>query len=97
MRNCSTLFYAFSSNAKGSKWMPWELGFMDAEKDRCAVLRVEDEGGQFSYREFEYLEIYPYVEQSKNKGGVEALWIQDSPTAYVSFSEWKSGQNPRNH
>ncbi|CAN5502085.1 hypothetical protein BH09SUM1_BH09SUM1_01180 [soil metagenome] len=97
MRNSLTLFYAFSSNAKGSKWMPWELGFMDAEKDRCAVLRVEAEGGTFSYRGFEYLEIYPYVEEAQTKGGKDAPWIQESDKVYAPFEDWKSGVNPWRH
>ncbi len=97
MRNSKTLFYAFSSNAQGSKWMPWELGFVDGKKERCAVLRVEEEGGTFTYRGFEYLEVYPYVEQSKNLGGINRLWIQESTDVYVSFIEWKDGQNPRRH
>lgn len=97
MRNSDTLFYAFSSNAKGSRWMPWELGFMDAEKGKCAVLRAEEETGLFSYSGFEYLEIYPYVEESTNRNHEDTLWVKESKDVYVSFLAWKNGQSPRRH
>ena len=95
MKNCKTLIYAFSSNAANSSWMPWELGFIDGDKSRCSVLRVEDENQAFTYKGYEYLEIYPYVQEAKPKGKPdETLWVYEKPRRYVIYSNWIKGANP---
>lgn len=96
MRKSRTLFYAFSSNAADSKWMPWELGFIDGEKDRCAVLRVEESGGgSFSYSGFEYLEIYPFVREADSTAGDRRLWVYRTHSSYVVFEEWRDSKSPQ--
>lgn len=99
MRNSFTLFYAFSSNSGGSNWMPWELGYVDGLKSRCAVLRVEnDPNSPFSYRGFEYLEVYPYADEAPMKNtNNKMLWINESANRYVAFPDWKNGKPPFDH
>ena len=75
--------------------MPWELGFIDGDKSRCSVLRVEDENQAFTYKGYEYLEIYPYVQEAKPKGKPdETLWVYEKPRRYVIYSNWIKGANP---
>ncbi len=88
------VFYATTSQSSQSKWMPWELGFKDGQNQRCAILPVV-KGLQTSFDGLEYLGIYPYVSQDRAEGErEEQLWINSSPTCYVSFKNWLKGRNP---
>lgn len=97
MKRAKTLIYAFSSNAAKSSWMPWELGFADGDKSRCSILRVEDESRVQIYSGFEYLQIYPYVDEAtpKNKKN-KTLWVNESSSCYVEYRQWIDGKNPTN-
>jgi hypothetical protein len=35
-----SLFFATTESAKDSRWMPWELGYMDGKKGKSAILPV---------------------------------------------------------
>jgi hypothetical protein len=35
----ASLFFATTDSAKDSKWMPWELGYMDGKKGKSAILQ----------------------------------------------------------
>lgn len=90
MNNSKSLVYAFSTKAASSVWMPWELGYVHGRIDRCAVLRIEEEAGSFSYTGFEYLELYPYVDKTGN-----TLWVQRTIGLYAKYSDWiKNGKIP---
>jgi hypothetical protein len=38
MDNSDCLFFVTSKNSQESKWMPWELGYMDGTNGRTAIL-----------------------------------------------------------
>jgi hypothetical protein len=40
LRASKTLLLAISANAALSKWMPWELGYVDGNTQRCALMPV---------------------------------------------------------
>jgi hypothetical protein len=40
MDHCQCLFFATSANSQRSRWMPWELGYMDGRCGRVAILPV---------------------------------------------------------
>ncbi|KQK26091.1 hypothetical protein AR438_10950 [Chryseobacterium aquaticum] len=40
MRNSKSLLLAISTNAAISKWMPWELGYVDGNTRKCAIVPV---------------------------------------------------------
>ena len=37
MRSCRAMVYATSSNAAASRWMPWELGYLDGRHEQSKV------------------------------------------------------------
>lgn len=95
MRNCDSLFYAFSENSTKSKWMPWELGYFDGFKGRVAIIPIK-ENPQFSdnYKGVEFVSLYPYVSITNNKYGISTGYINENENTYVTFNEWKVGRRP---
>lgn len=65
MKQSKSLVYATSKNASSSKWMPWELGYMDGYKGKCAILPITDyETSDFKGHEF--LSVYPIIGKDNN-------------------------------
>jgi hypothetical protein len=97
MLGCKSLFFATTSNSSQSKWMPWEIGFMDGHNHKAAILPVSQSVSD-SFVGQEYLGIYPYVSKEPIKGsGEEKLWINTSRTCYVQFDKWLEGNEPYEH
>lgn len=40
LKSSKTLLLAISTNAAMSKWMPWELGYVDGHTNKCAIIPV---------------------------------------------------------
>lgn len=100
MDTCHGLAYISTANITNSKWCPWELGYMDGNKNgRCAILPIlERDTSEFNGQE--YLGIYPYIdyEQVSNSEKYE-FWVND-PTdrkKYVSLKKWLAGEDPYTH
>jgi hypothetical protein len=92
----AALFFATTPNAPTSKWMPWELGYMDGNKGKSAILPVSDEvRSSDSYIGQEYLGVYPYVTVGNDTKGRRRLWIRENLDVYVSFDSWLKGNEPR--
>ena len=95
MKISKTLLMATSSNATGSKWMPWELGFMDGLTSKCAILPISNESTvEYSYKGYEYLSLYPFIKKFKDGNHKERLWIIEDSQKYVVFDHWLSGTKP---
>jgi len=92
--NC--LFFVTSVNSSKSIWMPWELGYFDAYKQRVAILPLTEQPFYSdTYNGQEYLGLYPYVTKGTVKGETrETLWIHDSEKKYVSLKGWLTGSPP---
>ncbi|MBK6616473.1 MAG: hypothetical protein IPG27_21115 [Ottowia sp.] len=94
MRSSKSLFFATTANSSASKWMPWELGYKDGQNKRAAILPVSQSSTN-TYSGQEYLGVYPYVTEDRAQGQTnKSLWINESPSRYVSFDAWLSGQEP---
>ena len=94
MRSSKSLFFATTANSSASKWMPWELGYKDGQNKRAAILPVSQSSTN-TYSGQEYLGIYPYVTEDPAQGqSKKSLWINESPSRYVSFEAWLSGKEP---
>ena len=94
MRSSKCLFFATTANSSASKWMPWELGYKDGQNKRAAILPVSRSSTN-SYSGQEYLGIYPYVTEDPIQGQTQkSLWINESPSRYVSFDAWLNGKEP---
>lgn len=92
------LFYVTSENAGDSRWMPWELGYMDGVKTTAAILPVTENterGDGFNGQE--YLGLYPYVTVSLDRAGNERIWVRDDVKTYVWFDHWVDGKKPYVH
>jgi TIR domain len=92
------LFYVTSENAGGSKWMPWELGYMDGVKRTAAILPVTEKaerGDDFDGQE--YLGLYPYVTVSNDTASKERIWVRDDAKTYIWFDRWIEGKVPQVH
>jgi len=91
MKTSTSLLYVVTDNSANSKWMPWELGFMDGYTGKVAILPVTNDNEGF--KEHEYLNIYPYIDEagfSKIPG--QTLWVNDPTNAnkYSKLEEWIS-------
>jgi hypothetical protein len=90
MSTSSCLVYATSINSPNSKWMPWELGFMDGLKHRVAIIPIST-NIQNSYSGQEYLGVYPYIEKlPRENDNKEVLWVfdQSNRKLYADFEYW---------
>lgn len=90
-----SLFFATTEGAKDSRWMPWELGYMDGRKGKSAILPVgqDDDAGDV-YKGQEYLGIYPYITKSESAKGEDRLWVHEDRDTYVVFEAWINGKAP---
>ncbi|WP_382161572.1 toll-Interleukin receptor [Hydrogenophaga sp. ANAO-22] len=94
MKMSKSLFYATTINSSASKWMPWELGYMDGHNGKAAILPVAQQSTT-SYSGQEYLGVYPYVQKDLVRNtSSERLWIHRNPSTYVLFDDWLKGIEP---
>jgi hypothetical protein len=95
MNHSKCLLFATSENSASSKWMPWELGYMDGKSQMVAILPLVEATGKNAYVGQEYLGIYPYIEKAPVEGTSEdRLWICKDSETYVQFSRWLKGSKP---
>jgi hypothetical protein len=93
-----SLFFATTEAAKDSRWMPWELGFMDGEKGKSAILPVSENAySGDTYGGQEYLSIYPYITRGNDAARTERIWVNEDASTYVNFNAWLKGEQPRKH
>lgn len=97
MRLCKCLLLAISDNASVSKWMPWELGFVDGFTNRCAIIPVSSRTLFIpnSYIGFDYLSLYPFIKKHSTTQQFEKLWVIEDARKYVIFESWlRLGKQP---
>lgn len=88
MKMSKKLLLAISTNATMSKWMPWELGYVDGNTNKCAIVPVSTDGiSRSDFTRVEYLTLYPYLKRAQLQGTVSAF-ITESGTNYVSINNW---------
>jgi hypothetical protein len=98
LRQSDSLIYATSKNSASSKWMPWELGFVDGEKSKCAILPIT-ESEHSDFKGLEFLSVYPYITKDGLKGNPsdKVLWVNESTNKYVQLNAWQNGAEPVFH
>ena len=98
MNQSKSLLFATSENSPNSKWMPWELGYFDALKDkRVAILPLKKDNNDFkdSFKGQEYLGLYFWVDKAKIRNtNIYDLYINDNNDNYVIFTDWLYGKKP---
>jgi len=92
LKASKTLLLAISTNATMSKWMPWELGYVDGHTNKCAILPVSKERAvPNSFKGTEYLSLYPFIKKIPLKvSGLDKLWVIASEYSYSVFETWFS-------
>lgn len=92
MKSSKSLLLAISANATTSRWMPWELGFVDGNTGNCAIIPVFESSYNLpdTYTGFEYLKLYPYIKKRNNVRGESKLWVAENPTKYVVLDDFIS-------
>ncbi|CAO3408521.1 TIR domain-containing protein [Azospirillum largimobile] len=91
--NSSTLLYVHSGHSTKSRWMPWELGFMDGKSGKIGVLPVTKSPDRMYSRE-EYLTLYPYIDKFREEvSQKEYLWVNESSERYARLDLWIKGKD----
>lgn len=97
MDHSESLLFVTSANSSASTWMPWELGYMDgktatlAKLGKVAIFPFSNSPARINnYYGQQFLGLYPHVVQHRNRSGHAALWVEWTPTKYVSIQEWIS-------
>lgn len=86
LKNSKSLLLAVSSNANLSKWIPWELGYVDGNTGNCALVPIELNNKSIStFERSEYLLLYPFI---KRDGDSSTLYTAESNHTYVPFDNW---------
>lgn len=90
MKASKALLLAVSTNASMSKWMPWELGYVDGHTNKCAIIPVSKERTPpKSFKGTEYLLLYPFIKKLPLQvSGIDKLWVIESEFNYSQFDNW---------
>lgn len=100
MKVCSGLAYISTTNIVTSKWCPWELGYMDGNKNGCCAILPILKSSSNIFKGQEYLSLYPYIDYEKCKDKEEyEFWVNDPNDAdkYISLRRWLNGGKPHVH
>ncbi|MDR3007196.1 MAG: toll/interleukin-1 receptor domain-containing protein [Sphingobacterium sp.] len=88
LRSCKCLLLAISENADLSRWIPWELGYVDGHTNLCALIPVANANStSYNFERKEYLLLYPFVKKTEFNG-VDNLWVIDSDDKFIGFDTW---------
>jgi hypothetical protein len=92
-----SLLLAISTNATVSNWMPWELGYVDGNTNKCAIIPVsKSEAAPKSYVGEEYLSLYPFIKKVPTKALGEKLFVIEEALKYILFDNWLMfGEKPK--
>lgn len=89
LKASKSLLLAISTNAAMSKWMPWELGYVDGQTNKCAIIPVsKDRIPPKSFKGTEYLLLYPFIKKLPQRDGENKLWVIESEFKYSIFENW---------
>jgi TIR domain len=95
LRSSKTLLFAISASASVSKWIPWELGYVDGHTQQCAIIPVSREDNSPNiYKGKEYLSLYPFISKEFSSKQIEKLWVNESVSSYITLEQWFKGEMP---
>lgn len=97
LRSSGSLLLAISHNAEVSKWVPWELGYVDGHTQRCALVPIsKDNVNRNTFHRSEYLKLYPYIEKANDLSTFsDRLFTIEDTYNYVDFQSWLKGSEVR--
>ena len=89
LKYSKSLLLAISTNVAMSKWMPWELGYVDGNTNKCAIVPVSNERNPPNFfKGTEYLLLYPFIKKARSENGVDKLWVVESEFNYSILDNW---------
>jgi hypothetical protein len=99
LRSSRSLLLAISHNAELSKWVPWELGYVDGHTQRCALVPVsKDNVNRSAFHRSEYLKLYPFIEKPNDLStSSDSLFAVEDNYNYVDFQSWLTGSAVRSN
>ena len=90
MKASRSLLLAVPTNNGISKWIPWELGYVDGSTGKCAIIPIaETSDNKEQFSRAEYLKLYPYV-VIRSYGSNQFLYVRDSAELDVPLETWLS-------
>lgn len=88
MKSSRRLLLAMSTNIDLSKWIPWELGFVDGKTNNCALFPITPGStNSLVFHRREYLLLYPYLKKA-TIGYSENLYITESGHSFAPVDSW---------
>ena len=88
LRASRSLLYVYSRHSKLSRWMPWELGFMDGANGRIGIAPVV-QTARNTFDGEQYLALYPYIDRAMIEGQNKwTLWINRDLREYTEYGSW---------
>jgi len=91
LRASKSLLYVYSRH-KLSRWMPWELGFMDGAGGRIGIAPVV-QTTRNTFDGEQYLGLYPYLDRAMIEGQNNwSLWINRGVREYTDYTSWVRGK-----
>jgi hypothetical protein len=98
MRNSRCLLFLTSENMQQSKWMPWQIGYMDGRNSRVAIFPLARSANLEKFYGQDYLGAYPFVEAEMVEGtNTRLLWVSRNDGKYIGFQDWLAGKDPFAH
>lgn len=95
LRSSRSLLLAISTNSTLSKWIPWELGYVDGHTSNCAIIPISDSlYAPSSFKGVEYLSLYPFISKVNDLNNIQRLWAVEDADRYILFENWIKGQKP---
>lgn len=97
MKQSKSLVYMATENSSGSKWMPWELGYFDGFSGGLVAILPLVESSRGSFRDQEYLAIYPMVTKDKYADGVvEHIFVENKKDRWMTLESFGRGNTSWN-
>ncbi len=90
MKCSSSLLLAFSINSQLSRWIPWELGYVDGHTFRCALIPVSSNShsNTLTFNRYEYLLLYPYLKSANLRGISDKAYVVNGSREYIDLNGW---------
>ncbi|MDW3191638.1 MAG: TIR domain-containing protein [Cytophagales bacterium] len=89
LRQSKCLIYATSVASSRSRWMPWELGYMDGLVGKCAILPILERKNAI-YQGKDLLQVYPYItlDETRDQVDMKRIRIHESTHDYTRIDSW---------
>jgi len=90
MKQCKSLLFLHTNATKNSQWCPWELGYFNGFRNRCAIIPLSEKNNDLVEHQ-EFLSLYPYVDYEKIRDTDNyEFWVNDreNKSIYSKLRDW---------